>query len=159
MDVREVPTGTTSPEGRLTRPLVVGVDGSKGSSAALVWAAQEARIRHAPLKVVHAWHIPALAYGGYYAVPVDAGDWSRSTAGSTRAQIGEVLGEHSDLEMTIEVKEGEAAQVLVEESHHADLVVVGSRGHGGFAGVLLGSVSSQVAHHATCPVVIVRDGT
>lgn len=157
MEVAETPADT-APTGKIrTRPVVVGVDGSKGSSRALAWGAQQARMRHVPLKVVHAWYIPAVAYSGYFATPIDAGEWSRSAVNSTEEQIREVVGPHPELEVTFEVKEGEPAEVLVAESHDAELIVVGSRGHGGFTGLLLGSVSSKVAHHATCPVVIVRE--
>lgn len=140
------------------RWVVVGVDGSKASSTALGWAAEEARMRRAGLRVIHVWQVPAVAYGGFFVPPIDAGDWRPSVVASVDEQVRSVLGDHPDLEVVCQVEEGQAAQVLVEQASDADLLVVGSRGHGGFVGLLLGSVSSHLAHHATGPVTIVRDG-
>ena len=138
-----------------TSPLVVvGVDGSKPGAEAVEWALAEARLRGARLRVVHAWH-PSAGYGYPYAITIPIGvfeDAARDClAESTRDLDGEgTLGIETALVC------GSAAQVLLEASAHADLVVVGSRGHGGFAGLLLGSVSQQLVQHATCPVVIVH---
>jgi nucleotide-binding universal stress UspA family protein len=155
------------------RVIVVGVDGSKSSSEALKWAAEEARLRGATLKVVRAWQVPAFAYGyGAYVQPATAVvDWrSESEAlldDQVRAVLGEAtgssegprngLGELAGLTVVSEVLEGPAAQVLIEAAGGAELLVVGSRGLGGFSGLLLGSVSAQLAHHAPCPLTIVRD--
>lgn len=138
------------------RPLVVvGVDGSEPSSKALASAAEEARLRGATLKVVHAWSPPTLIYGAY--LPVGGmEDVPTETATHLDAQIAEVLGAHPAVAVEREVGTGPAALVILEAAKDADLVVVGSRGRGGFVGLLLGSVSTQVVQHAHCPVMIVR---
>jgi nucleotide-binding universal stress UspA family protein len=138
--------------------IVVGIDGSEGSARALEWAAAEARLRGAPLMLVHAWLPPASLYGGM--------GWTGSS--------GEVVGDFRDLaekelddvcrkhvaaldglEVERSLVEDVPAFALLQAAIGADLLVVGTRGHGGFAGLLLGSVSQQCAHHAPCPVVIV----
>ena len=137
--------------------LVVGVDGSDGARAALRFAVDEARLRDARLRVVTAWHVPVLAYGGGIAPPPlpDMGDDLESAA---RASVENALaGVASDgVEIETVVREGRPVEVLLEEAEGADLLIVGSRGLGGFGGLLLGSVSAQCAQHAHCPVVIVR---
>ena len=134
--------------------VVVGVDGSEHSSAALRWPAAEAQLRRATLQVVHAWHLPSLAYQAYVAPTPDEG--RKVAVAALDDQLAVVLGDPTDLSVVRDVREGPAAQALIDAANGADLVVVGSRGHGGFAGLLLGSVSSQVVHHAPCPVVVVR---
>jgi nucleotide-binding universal stress UspA family protein len=141
--------------------IVVGVDGSAASGAALRWAAAEARLRDAPILAVHAWWaIPQLASG---AVDLSPADWQ--TLRDTEAKrfveefVEQALGADRDsLEIsTVAVQGVTAAGALIEASKDADLLVVGSHGLGGFEGLLLGSVSQQCAHHAACPVVVVRD--
>lgn len=134
--------------------VVVGVDGSPGSSTALAFAAVEARLRHAVLRVVHGWSIPPMVYP--MVMTAEAFEQLPKQARSrVDGQVAEVLGPDPGLTVETVVEEGPAAEVVLEAAKGADLVVVGSRGRGGFAGLLLGSVSSQVAHHAPCPVVIV----
>jgi nucleotide-binding universal stress UspA family protein len=142
-------------EGRF---IVVGLDGSKPSGEALAWAAGEARLRGAFLKVVRAWHVPSFAYGPY-APPPPAEDFRKNALALLDEQVDEVLGTEHGVPVVREVREGPAAEVIVEASAGAEMIVVGSRGLGGFSGLLLGSVSAQVAHHARCPVVIWRDGS
>lgn len=137
------------------RVVVVGVDGSVSSSKALAFAAEEARFRHASLRVVQAWSFPVFAAGTY--VPTGAyEDVPEDTSAALAAQVAEILGPAGDLAVEQVVAEGPAAKVVLDATEGAELVVVGSRGRGGFAGLLLGSVSTQVAHHARCPVIIVR---
>lgn len=139
--------------------IVVGVDGSESARDALAWALAEARLRGVPVRVVCAWSVPVPVYGGpFVAVPDPTVTPSFEDAvRKTVAESIDALGEAADgIEVEQLVVEGAAAQVLVEAAAAADLLVVGSRGHGGFAGLLLGSVSQQAAQHATCPVVIVR---
>jgi nucleotide-binding universal stress UspA family protein len=139
--------------------VVVGVDHSPGARVALAFAADEARLRGAKLRAVHAWqysYIGSTDLEG--AIPTTAADLHKLQAAaeeSLEGSIAEALP-RSDLEIEQRVVEGAPAAVLVEASRDADLLVVGSRGHGGFAQLLLGSVSQQCAHHAECPVVIVR---
>jgi nucleotide-binding universal stress UspA family protein len=135
--------------------IVVGVDGSEESKAALRWAVGEARLRGASVRAVYAWSLPYVAAAPGLVVPQgDVADFRRDGEEMLDALVAEVGNAGVDVERV--AVEGGPAHVLVEAAEGADLLVVGSRGHGGFAGLLLGSVSQQVAHHAPCPVVIVR---
>jgi nucleotide-binding universal stress UspA family protein len=137
--------------------VVVGVDGSEHSARALEWAAEEAELRGARVQVVSAWHVPALVYSSGYA-PMISPSTEESSEHAARAiadGAARELGDHG-LEAELLVEHGNAAEALIDASAEADLLVVGSRGHGGFTGLLLGSVSAQCAQHAHCPVVIVR---
>lgn len=138
--------------------VVVGVDGSEGSRRALAWAAAEARDHGAGLTVLASWSPPvAIAGPGYSAYPeYGAADLSGAATSELAAALEAVLGKEPGLPLERIVVEGHAAHRLVEASDGADLLVVGCRGHGGFAGMLLGSVSQHVAAHARCPVVVVR---
>jgi nucleotide-binding universal stress UspA family protein len=143
--------------------IVVGVDQSEGARAALRFALEEAKLRRATLRVVHAWqygYIGATGVEGAY--PALGGDIKELRAGAETAlaeTLRESIPEADTVEIERRVVEGRPAAVLVAESRDADLLVVGSRGHGGFTGLLLGSVSQQCAHHAACPVVIVHRDT
>ena len=140
--------------------IVVGVDGSKCSHSALHFALNEARIRQTKLRIVVVRHVPLAAYGAGWAPP------SPALVEDAEAAANEVLAEALELtkadgtavEIEPAVRDGQPANVLVEEAAKADLLVVGSRGWGGFRELMLGSVSQQCAHHAHCPVVIVRAG-
>lgn len=138
--------------------IVVGVDGSEGAQEALEVAVREAKEKHATLKVVTAWHVPGYAYGGLGFSPLaDLNDAFHEKATATVEKALEKLGNGSGgVEIESVVREGRAASVLVEESEGADELVVGSRGLGGFAGLVLGSVSQECAQHAPCSVLIVR---
>jgi nucleotide-binding universal stress UspA family protein len=136
--------------------IVVGVDGSEGSRHALEFALDEARCRGAEVKAVAAWHIPPSIYdGGWVPVQVDVAEFEEIA----REKLDKCLVEEKVAECGVAVtpilREGQAADVLVAEARGANLLVVGSRGLGGFKGLLLGSVSQQCAHHARCPVAIV----
>jgi len=140
--------------------VVVGVDDSDGAKAALAFAHEEARLRNATLRAVHAWQFGYIGYTGFEgAVPALGGDIAELRAAAVAAldaTVRAVLADPHGVEIEQRVVEGAAGAVLVDESSRADLLVVGSRGHGGFAQLLLGSVGQQCAHHAACPVVIVR---
>ena len=135
--------------------IVVGIDDSPGGRAALGWALDEAALRHATLEVVHAWTLP-LSEGWNSEWPADE-VWFRDEAATV---VNELIEECVDEASAVEIIrvplrcEGPAFGLL-ERSRSADLLVVGSRGRGGFAGLLLGSVSTQCVHHATCPVVVI----
>jgi nucleotide-binding universal stress UspA family protein len=138
--------------------IVVGVDGSDASKAALAWAGGEAELRGTDVLALLAW-MPTVAVGGPWPalVPVRASEEVDEDAEATLAAVvDEVLGEKPKVDVVERVVHGAAAPSLVEASGHAELLVVGSRGLGGFTGMLLGSVSHQCAQHASCPVVIVR---
>ncbi|MEU2613227.1 universal stress protein [Micromonospora sp. NPDC007271] len=140
----------------MNRPVVVGVDGSPSSLAAAEQAARAAGRRSRPLHLVHGYLHP-LGYG----VPLNPYDLG-VPAPTTEAQkmlervAAELAERHPGVRVDVRQVAGGPGATLVEESRRADLVVVGSRGVGGFAGLLLGSVSNQVAQHARCPVLVVR---
>lgn len=132
--------------------IVVGVDGSEGSKHALIWAAAEAEHHAARLRAVLAWlpMMPGLGPGTSLASGPDFDEQQFATK-----RLEDILGEAGSQAEQV-VVEGRAAKVLIEQSADADLLVVGSRGHGGFAGMLLGSVSQHVSAHGDCPVVVIR---
>jgi nucleotide-binding universal stress UspA family protein len=133
--------------------IVVGVDGSPSSKAALAWAIGQAKLTGAVVEAVTAWDYPATY--GYAGVVVDV-DWEGLAAQVLGDAVSEVAPDASSAAIRQRVSEGNAAQVLLDASAGADLLVVGSRGHGGFVEALLGSVSQHMVHHAACPVVVVR---
>jgi nucleotide-binding universal stress UspA family protein len=136
--------------------IVVGVDGSKAGQAALEWAAEEGRLRRAEVEAVHVWTYPPMTYlTGLVPAPTFAHDDLAAEAEAVLERACDALGE-SGAGLRRVVAEGAPAPTLIERARGADLLVLGSRGHGGFAGLLLGSVSQQCVHHAPCPVVIVR---
>jgi nucleotide-binding universal stress UspA family protein len=137
--------------------VVVGVDGSSCSLEALGFAVAEARLRKAALRVVTAWHVPPMAYSGGFAPVVDPKEFERNAEAIAERALAAIRDQAEGVEVERVTREGQAAHVLLEEARGAELLVVGSRGHGGFTGLLLGSVSQQVAHHAPCPVVVVRE--
>ncbi|MGA9761475.1 MAG: universal stress protein [Gaiellaceae bacterium] len=139
--------------------IVVGVDGSKCSHSALIFALEEARIRKAKLRVVVVWHVPLAAYGaGWAPPPPHLSEDSEAAAKEVLEEALRLAKNGDGVEIEPLVHEGQPADVLVEASAEAELLVVGSRGRGGFRELLLGSVSQQCAHHARCPVTIVRAG-
>jgi nucleotide-binding universal stress UspA family protein len=138
------------------RPIVVGVDGSAASLEALRWAARQARLTGAPLLALTAWAFPEhpTPFGIVPDIPLPPDELDQVRARleeTTRAVVGA-----DDVVVRSTVVPGDAATVLLRAAEDAQLLVVGSRGRGTFAGVLLGSVSAHVAHHAPCPVVVVR---
>lgn len=145
-----------------TRRIVVGVDGSAGSIAALKWAVQEARQRGSSLSAVMAWQHPHA----YYAVNVwglgmdPSIDTERALASRAAAEVARLVeeaGQGQDVAIACEAVEGHPAEVLLGVAERAELLVVGTRGHGRFVGTLLGSVSQHVLAHARCPVVVIPD--
>jgi nucleotide-binding universal stress UspA family protein len=148
--------------GSVAGKIVVGIDGSAHSSAALRWAADEAALRSARLEIVHAWSFVPVA------TPADSGlvpmawtdnvellDVTRQAAeDAAAAQVEDVLG--ADHGATVSVVEGGPAEALLDAAKDADLLVVGNRGRGNLAAALLGSTSAKVADSAPCPVVVVR---
>ncbi|MGZ4352650.1 MAG: universal stress protein [Gaiellaceae bacterium] len=140
--------------------IVAGVDGSRPSVAALRFAAGEARVHGARLRVVHAWHLPLLPGGETSGADPEYVELRRADAERLLAEaVADVRLEADGVELETAALEGRAAKVLVDEARDADLLVVGSRGRGGFAELLLGSVGHQCAQHAACPVAIVRGET
>ncbi len=139
--------------------VVVGVDGSPCAELALRFAAEEAKLRGTRLRVVTAWHVPAMINGGGFApaavYPIDSTEFEQSATAGLEQTLRSFANELAGLEVEQVVEQGQPSQVLVEQAEGAELLVVGTRGRGGFAGLLLGSVSQQCVHHAPCPIVIV----
>ena len=150
MPVQESRTGESS--------IVVGVDGSPSSMSALRWAIRQAALTGAAVDAVIAWYYPAATVGyGWAPTGADAGFDFRETAEKVLAgAIASAVGPGSSVGVRARVVEGNPAQVLLDACDSADLLVVGSRGHGGFTEALLGSVSQHCVHHAHCPVVVIR---
>ncbi|KUL41254.1 universal stress protein [Actinoplanes awajinensis] len=140
------------------RRIVVGVDGSAGSKRALCWALGQARMSGASVEAVAAWQVPpmyAYAYGWAPTGIDDAGivTFAEKALAET---VAEVLGkEQHPIPVTTRVVEGPAAQVLLAAGNGAQMLVVGSRGHGAFAGMMLGSVSQHCVQHAACPTAVI----
>jgi nucleotide-binding universal stress UspA family protein len=137
------------------RPVVVGVDGSEEAVAALRWAADEARRRRRFLRVVYVADLGAagLAAGLYPELTVAA---RRAAQNALDLAVARVHEWAADVHVDATMQNGRASTVLLGQTPHAELLVLGSRGRGGFAGMLLGSTSLQVAMHAHCSVVVLR---
>ena len=136
--------------------IVVGVDGSPSSMKALRWTIRQAKLTGAEVEAVTAWSYPS----GYGWAPFSEGavDFEGDAGKILVEALAEVSGIAPDVVVEPLVAQGHAADVLVRAAEGADLLVVGSRGHGGFAGMLLGSVSQHCVQHARCPVLVLRDG-
>jgi nucleotide-binding universal stress UspA family protein len=133
--------------------IVVGVDGSEGSKLALRWATRIGRYEDAGIDAVIAWTYPVPP--GATAVPI-AFDREPEVEKTLAAVVDEVFGANRPSDLRMDCVQGDPAQVLIDRSDDALVVVVGSRGYGGFYGLLLGSVSGKVAEHAHCPVLVVH---
>ncbi len=135
--------------------IVVGVDGSKASAAALRWAIEEGKLRSTRVLAVTSWTYPAMIFADAYVLPEAAAIEGEAAALLERsvaeATAGGPVPEYLDRRVT----DGPPASTLLDLSTDASLLVVGARGHGGFVGLLLGSVATQVVNHAKCPVVVV----
>lgn len=148
--------------------IVVGVDGSAQSERALRWGLDEARLRGVPLDVVHVWEAPPLgAVSAGYApglgpMPVDMADYSETlkaveeAARTVPERMVEELGSAAEgVEIRTQVVQGSPADVLADASKEADLVCVGTQGHGRVAELVMGSVTRDLVHRARCPVLVV----
>ena len=137
--------------------IVAGVDGSDSSLSALRWAIRQAGLTGAAVDAVAAWRYPAAGYGYVPVGSEEDFDFEAITEKVLADAIGSTLEPGSDVRVHSHVIEGIAAQVLIDASQGAELLVLGSRGHGGFTEALLGSVSQHCVHYARCPVVVIRD--
>lgn len=134
--------------------VVVGTDGSAGARNALAWAVEEARLRNAPLTVVAVVAVPVtLARANVPLISEPEAADLRAAEEEARAEVDEVGA--GGVDVSIDVAYGIPAEELINAGRGADLLVVGSRGVGGFSRLLLGSVSTQVVHHAPCPVAVI----
>ncbi|MFF1870508.1 universal stress protein [Streptomyces sp. CB03911] len=135
--------------------IVVGVDGSPASEQALRWAVAQARLTGDPVDAVICWALPTV----YGRAPISVDRELGRAAGKVLDQVvARTFGGVRPEEVRTTAVPGNAAEVLVERSRGADLLVVGNRGRGGFGAALLGSVSQYCVQHAPCPVVVLRDG-
>jgi len=151
----------TVPENGKGPRIVVGVDGSPSSQEALRWAVREARIVGGTVDAVTAWEYPAGVGGFGWSPGADFAAFAASDLASVADKtlndaVDEVLAAENEVTVRRQVREGYPARALMDAANGADLLVVGSRGHGGFAGLLLGSVSAHCVHHAPCPVLVIR---
>jgi len=140
--------------------IVVGVDGSPHSQRALEWAIKEAGLRNAPLTVLAVHQVAGNHWTGnpeIYAADAPETEKMRQAAQDTVQKAVDASGAPGPSSVTVRAVSGIAAQELISASNDADLVVVGSRGGGGFARLMLGSVSTQVAAHSASPVVVIHD--
>lgn len=141
--------------------IVVGIDGSEHSVLALEWALKQAALQHSQVTVLTVNSVPESGWTGLPVTvaqdPVDE-EKARQAAEAMTQKVLSQLGEAQPSSATIRAVTGYPATELIKASRDADLLVVGSRGAGGFTKLLVGSVSSQVVNHAACPVVVVRGG-
>lgn len=140
--------------------IIVGVDGSHGAHRALDWAMKEAAAQHARLTVVSVYEVPVNGWTGnpiILGADVPELEKTRQAAEEMVAKAATQLGESRPASVTVRAVNGFAAEELIQASRDADLLVVGSRGAGGFTRLMMGSVSSQAVHHSQCPVVVVPD--
>jgi nucleotide-binding universal stress UspA family protein len=144
----------TAQDGNGQRRIVVGVDGSVPSKAALTWAISQAKLTGAVIEAVIAWDFPAMVGYPMLMSEIDFEQLATQIVGDA---VADVAGGDEPVKITTRVIQGNPAQVLVEESAGADLLVVGNRGHGGFVEALLGSTGQHCVHHASCPVLVIRD--
>jgi nucleotide-binding universal stress UspA family protein len=145
-----VNSADASEDGRL----VVGVDGSGPSIAALRWGLREAQLRGVGVDVVHAWDYPASLYETI--LPTTKAEFLQAATQVLRDTMGAVAAEATGVDARPIVSRGHPVDMLMQKAEGAALVIVGSRGHGGFTGMLLGSVSRGLVHHAPCPAVVLR---
>ena len=134
--------------------IVVGVDGSPSSKAALRWALDYAGLTGKRVTAVSAWQYPHDY--GFAMTPVEVWHPDTDAVEALEAAVRDVAGDDRPDEFEAMTRQGHPTKVLLDLSNDAELLVVGSRGHGGFAGLLLGSVSSAVAEHARCPVLVMH---
>ena len=183
-DAQLTPGTQPSAPGETVGRVVVGVDGSEGSLMALRWALDEARLRGTSVHAVAGWvwhptweystvtnmyaapsAVLPSSYDPFMNPPAPPEHGAEPDAGAAvRNELDQAVekvvaeGWHDSVKVTTSAIEGHAAQVLLDSAGETDLLVVGARGHGGFTGALLGSVSQHVVNHARCPVVVVPHG-
>ncbi|GAA1383270.1 universal stress protein [Kitasatospora putterlickiae] len=142
-----------------TGRIVVGVDGSEPSKRALRWAARQAELTGGVVEAVIAWEYPTFhgARGWFPPASTDETELAGKARREAARAVAEALGPQPPVEVRIEARYGSPAGALIEASRDAALLVVGSRGLGGFSGMLLGSVAQHCTRHAACPVLVYRD--
>jgi len=139
-------------------PVVVGVDGSEGSLAALRWAARYGAATETPVRAVLVWHYPTVASAppvGHLPAQAEK-EVEGEEADTLREALAKAAPDTADAQVHGVIRYGHPAEALIDESAQAGLLVVGRRGHGGFLGMRLGSVSQHCVNAAHCPIVVVR---
>ena len=140
----------------VTERIVVGVDGSSSSKAALAWAVRQAERTGGTVEAVTAWHYPVVlgtAFGPATVLPET--DFAEVAEHILSQAVSETVDPAGPVKVSCVIREGNAAAILLDAARGADLLVLGSRGHGGLTEALLGSVSQHCVHHAQCPIVII----
>jgi nucleotide-binding universal stress UspA family protein len=132
--------------------IIVGVDGSEASLDAVRWALRQAELTGSSVEALISWQFPRQYGEEFYG---EEFDWEKIATDTLRSSLAQ-LGDEAQTRIEPRVVQGHPAQALVKASAGASLLVVGSRGHGGFVGMLIGSVSEHVIAHAQCPVLVVR---
>jgi nucleotide-binding universal stress UspA family protein len=135
----------------MTYRIVVGVDGSQHGNAALVWAVEEAKVHKGEITAVFAWQMPFIGIPGAF----DRDEMEKLSKTFVEEAVHFVIPDEP-IPITKLVAQGDVSASLIEAAKDADLLVLGSRGRGGFAGLKLGSVSQECVQHAACPVVIIK---
>lgn len=141
-------------DGMTRRQIVIGVDGSASALQAALWAGDEAARRHLPVRLLHAVSPPALSYGGGSRPPDGFSDALQTSGRQWLADA-----EYPEVAVWRVVEREHPVRCLLEHTADAQLLVIGSRGRGGFSGMLTGSTSQALIHHATCPLVVVQPPT
>ena len=144
----------TSAEAR--QRIVVGVDGSSASVKALEWALEQAEATGAKVEAVQAWEVPVMYGTGMMVLP-HGEEFEKAANQSLAAAVAQATERRPGVPVETHSVSGHPAKTILDMAEGADLLVVGSRGHGGFVGSLVGSVSQYCVAHAKCPVVVVRD--
>lgn len=139
----------------MQKRVIVGVDGSDGSRAALRWAAAEARQWGVPLVAIRGWEFSPLIVAT--SAPIDVKELEANVRAQLHDVVVEELGDEPGIDVEERAVEDSPVRSLLDAANPDDHIVVGSRGYGGFKGALLGSVSQQVVHYAPCPVTVVRE--
>ena len=135
--------------------IVVGTDGSENSLSAVRWALREGALRNASVDVVHSWNFTPMVDPMGLAVVPPVADMQAAAVAMLASVMKKVESDRGGVVVNEIVSQGSPATMLLSAARDADLVVVGRRGHGGFLGLLLGSVATQIVHHSPCPVVVV----
>lgn len=135
--------------------IVVGTDGSENSLSAIRWALREAALRNVPVDVIHAWHFTPMVDPMGIAIIPPTSEMQAAAKSVLDSVMKKVEGDRGGVQVNEIVAQGSPVGTLLQAARDAEMVVVGRRGHGGFIGLLLGSVATQVVHHAPCPVVVV----
>ena len=139
--------------------IIVGIDGSAHSARALEWAIKEGALQHAAVTVITVNSVPASPWSGNPVILAQDPavlEKMQQAAEEMAVKVASQLGEPQPASVTVRASNGFPSKELIDASRDADLLVVGSRGAGGFARLMIGSTSDQVVHHAHCPVVVVR---